>query len=137
MLNKEKYKDELEDILAKTLAVSKNGELGQCDKMKCGDCIFFCHGCDEGARDWLNSKYEEHILADKEKAYLSAVIKPFKNQVKTIKKYRPLATELCIITIYVESDYSAIVTLPPFKKSSGMYQGMEDGKCYTLEELGL
>ena len=30
-----------------------------------------------------------------------------------------------------------IISLPFFKKSSGMYKGMELNKKYTLEELGL
>ncbi len=142
MLNKEKYKYKLEEILAKDIAVSKSGEIyrcvdrGNCDD--CYDCIFCNSNCIEGAKSWLNSEYKEPILTEEEKAYLSAVIKPFKKHVKTIMKAKQVAT-LYAITIDIEEkyNYETFLQFPPFEKSSGMYKGMEMGKKYTLKELGL
>ncbi len=142
MLNKEKYKYKLEEILAKELAVSKSGEICRCEDVEtCGRCIFYASHADkciENAIAWLNSEYKEPILDEAEKKYLKAVIKPFKKHVKTIMKAKQVAT-LYAITIDIEEkyNYETFLQFPPFEKSSGMYQGMELGKEYTLKELGL
>ena len=71
-------------------------------------------------------------LNDAEKRYLSAVIKPFRKSVNSIRK-----AEVCggdeAICIDTEKRY---MVFPPFEKGT-MYKGMEAGKRYTLEELGL
>lgn len=74
------------------------------------------------------------ILTDKEKAYLSAVIKPFRKDVKYIKKmdYVIRAKEYLLIKM---RDLST-AALPLFEKET-MYKGMEANKAYTLEELEL
>ena len=143
MLNKEKYKDRLEEILSVTIAVSESGDIFQCtntctNTVNCKDCIFCDVACVDGARNWLNSEYKEHILDEVEKEYLKAVIKPFKKHVKTIMKAKQVAT-LYAITIDIEEkyNYETFLQFPPFEKSSEMYKGMELGKEYTLKELGL
>ena len=75
-------------------------------------------------------KIPKPILTDKEKEYLSAVIKPFRDRVSSISKDGPLE----YITISMDSDDFAI--LPNFEKGT-MYKGMETNRRYTLEELGL
>lgn len=101
------------------------------------DCIERnCNACKKQLREWLLA--ESEILDDAEKRYLKGVIRPFREHVKTIVKAKQVAT-LYAITIDVEKefDYETFIQLPPFEKSSGMYQGMELGKEYTLKELGL
>ena len=75
-------------------------------------------------------KVEQPILDDKEKEYLSNVIKPFRDRVSSISKDGPLE----YITISLDGDDFAI--LPNFEKGT-MYKGMETNRRYTLEELGL
>ena len=75
---------------------------------------------------------KKEILDEKEKEYLSAVIKPFRNRVKYIKKVS-FNSEKEFIRIDLEGDY---ISLPNFEKNT-MYKGMELSKEYTLEELGL
>ena len=134
MLNKEKYKEELEDILANSIAVSKNGKVSYCASMKCGDCIFFRNGCGDSVKVWLNSECQECTLTDKEKAYLSAVIAPFKDKVKSIAKLSDNFPPKEYIRILIEGAAPAI--LPRFDKGA-MYKGMIIDEEYTLEELGL
>ena len=132
MLNKEKYKDELEKVLARGLAVLKSGEIYRCiERENCDDCIFFDVDCIEGAKVWLNSEYKEHILDEAEKEYLKAVIKPFRDKVTGILK-GDNGSEF--IRISVEND--GAFRLPYFKKGS-MYKNMKTNKKYKLEELGL
>ena len=133
MLNKEKYKDELEYILAKTIAVSESGKIYKCtDRGNCKDCIFFGVACIEGASKWLNSEYKEiTMLTEEEKAYITEVIKPFRDKVTGILK-GDNGSEF--IRISVEND--GAFRLPYFKKGS-MYKNMKTNKKYKLEELGL
>ena len=73
------------------------------------------------------------ILTDKEKAYLSAVIKPFRKDVVYIEKCI-FSTGAEYIRICMTEDET--VNFPNFKKGT-MYKGMGANKRYTLEELGL
>ena len=135
MLNKEKYKDELEDILAKTVSVSKSGEIYRCvDRVNsddCYDCIFCNDNCIEGAKVWLNSEYKGTILDKVERKYLSSVIGPFRDKVLYIQKVS-IGTDN--IRIGIKNDNT--INLPCFKKDT-MYKNMKACKKYTLEELGI
>lgn len=72
------------------------------------------------------------ILTEKEKAYLSAVIKPFRKDIKYIKKMDfVIRKEYLLIKMH---DLSTAAL--PFEKGT-MYKGMEANREYTLEELGL
>lgn len=71
------------------------------------------------------------ILSDKEKEYLSAVIKPFRNEILIIEKAYFKEDEWLYFTMNRGN-----FTLPYFKMGT-MYKGMEEGREYTLEELGL
>ena len=79
---------------------------------------------------WLEEEYKPTILTEKEKAYLSAVIKPFRERIECVKK---IVFKRAFIKIFLEDE---AVALPYFEKVI-MYTGMEEGREYTLEELGL
>ncbi len=78
---------------------------------------------------------EEPILDSTERNYLSAVIRPFRNDVKSIVKennYYDGSEYICI-----NYKKEATDTLLPDFKAGTMYKGMKLNKPYTLEELGL
>lgn len=83
----------------------------------------------------------KQILDKKEKEYLEAVIRPFKNRVKYIEKekidfYSP-TNEFLSEYIYIDlGDNDESFPLPRFK-SNTMYKEMERNKEYTLKELRL
>ena len=81
--------------------------------------------------NWLEQEYKPPILDDVEKAYLSSVIKPFREEVETIEKASFEEDEQLQI-----SDGDTVMAFPCFEKGT-MYKGMEAYKEYTLEELGL
>jgi hypothetical protein len=85
--------------------------------------------------NWLEQEYKPQILDDVEKAYLSAVIKPFRKDVESVKKLENYYTAQEYIRIAMKkgTDYCS---LPWFRKGT-MYKGMEAYKVYTVEELGL
>ena len=71
------------------------------------------------------------ILDDKEKEYLSAVIRPFRDKIKSIAKHSYRAEEY-VFLYAVEAGNG--FGLPYFKKGT-MYKGMELDREYSLEEL--
>ena len=84
---------------------------------------------------WLEAEYKPPILDDVEKAYLSAVIKPFRKRIEYIEKtdnYYVDGKQFLSIGL-VTDDHCYL----PFFKKGTMYKGMEANECYTLEELGL
>lgn len=84
---------------------------------------------------WLEKDDEKEckpkILTDEEKAYLSAVIKPFREEIETIEKTSFSGYEQLQI-----SDGYTIMAFPCFEKGT-MYKGMEENRDYTLKELEL
>lgn len=83
-------------------------------------------------------KIPKPILTEKEKDYLSSVIKPFRDRIISIRKYRFNQDEYIgmYVKYYAETDESEMITLPVFKEGT-KYKCMELRKDYTLEELGL
>ena len=79
----------------------------------------------------LESIVHPQILDDAERRYLSAVIRPFRDRVKYIKKVEGACEEY--IHIQVNKDWAI---LPHFRTGT-MYKGMKPDHGYTLEELGL
>ena len=93
--------------------------------------------CDYKLTQLLNGKHEiielpKHILTEEEKEYLSNVIKPFRDDVVSIRK---CGLWDCA-RIYISLLNYDIFCLPWFKKDE-MYKNMEFGKQYSVEELGL
>ena len=85
--------------------------------------------------NWLEQEYKPPILDDVEKAYLSAVIKPFRKRIEYIEKtdnYYVDGKQFLSIGL-VTDDHCYL----PFFKKGTMYKGMKANECYTLEELGL
>ena len=90
-------------------------------------------------------KKPKTILDEKEKEYLSAVIKPFRNRIIYIMKtYEDDQSEFLEIRAkYYDAKYydankngDELILLPSFKKGT-MYKGMKVNREYTLEQLGL
>lgn len=88
--------------------------------------------------EWEVVKMPKPILDEKEKEYLSNVIKPkdIINRLCYIAKRQGsfgISADMEYINIGLDDEY---FSLPYFKKGT-MYRGMELDKKYTLEELGL
>ena len=96
-------------------------------------------GLDITLIDILKGKYNivkisKSVLTDKEKAYLSSVIRPFRNRIKYICKNNNEDGDTEFLD--VQLDDNDFMAFPNFKKGT-MYKGMELGMGYTLEELSL
>ena len=128
MLNIEKYKDDILNAEQADVTCSVHNRFLQLSHKSCtGN----CRECKKNVMKWLLEEYKEDILTEKEKAYLSAVIKPFKNEVLNIQKKSNYYEWISIVMKNNET-----ISLPFFEKET-MYKGMEKNRKYTLEELGL
>lgn len=133
MKNIEKYEKELRKY-GTYFAVTKKGVPVNCEGCECDECLFADKDCTIKKMEWLLEEYKEPILDDIEKEYLSALIKPFRKRIESIKK---TAYPSNSAFISIEMDKREHVFLPVFELNSGMYQGMKNNKEYTPEELGL
>lgn len=79
--------------------------------------------------------YIPPILDDVEKQYLSNIIAPFRDKIKSIRKYTNDNYERIVIR-YNDKFDEDLLWFPSFKEGN-MYKNMKIGKEYTLEELGL
>lgn len=140
MIIKKKLKDVTENEFEQW--VIKN-----CPNRTCEECMFknvtcsastcWVHSKETFSDKFLNQEIEVEtpdVLNEKEKEYLSAVIKPFKDREIKICKYESVNKSFEYIVIIFNN--SEGFWLPNFKKNT-MYKGMELEKKYTLEELGL
>lgn len=128
MKNIEKYKD--------VLLNSETNDITCCviDLFHNGKCPDSCKVCKQKAIEWLLSEYKEPVLDDAEKAYLSEVIRPFRNRVTSVRKWFNGIDYNIIISL---DDGENLCQLPCFPLSSEMYKGMDSKKWYSLHELGL
>lgn len=137
MLNIEKYKDEIlneyQQLMSKNAPYYMDGTrmnkaiqtiaFKHCRKVLRGTSITF---------RWLFEEYEEPVLDNVERKYLSAVIKPFKGDVDYIcKRLNHGGYYIAIV-----SNGSDVMKLPYFPNNE-MYKGMELDHRYKLRELGL
>lgn len=131
-----------------------NWDKKNCECTNCNICPFELVNCNlYDEKNWVNNKdlYSDkflnqeveidvkNILTNEEKKYLRNVIKPFRNDIDYIHKelgsyeYEYIFIEMNCHSM--EKNYHTIC-LPPFPRNS-MYKNMEDGCCYTLEQLEL
>lgn len=80
---------------------------------------------------------ERTILDNAEKAYLEAVLRPFKDRVMSVEKRRKEEGDFIKIWIRRFEIYSEEYINFPYFKTDTIYKHMEPNKKYTLEELGL
>ena len=131
MLNIEKYKDfvleNLKFCRLKAGLLKEGVEIIPCKDVSCTE-------CKERCLKWLIEEYKEPpILDNVEKAYLSAVIKPFRKRVEYICKMIGATDAEYILISTKDNDYASL----PYFLHNTMYKCMEPMKNYTLEELGL
>ena len=99
-----------------------------------------CSECLKKCIEWMYSEYNEQILTDEEKYIVKEmcdVIHKFGCEVDYVRKYDDIYGKAYVLLSYENSltKYSDSMTTPWFKKDK--FKGMEIGKEYKLEELGI
>lgn len=90
----------------------------------------------EAARKHNERLLKKWVLDDDERRYLQTVVRPLRKEIRCVVKYGSCS--------FVAKPYEYLILkmdgyywdFPPFPKGK-MYQGMKEGKEYTLEDLGL
>lgn len=84
---------------------------------------------------WDNSPicFRDPILDDKEREYLKAALKPFRSQIKAVRKCYSTYYKKEFIHVVMKDDE---ILFPNFDVGK-MYKRMEIGRSYMLEELGI
>lgn len=121
----------------------------------CENCVFQWVGCCSDSfyrSSWINHKdfYGKKfldqeveievpdILDEKEKEYLSNIIKPFGDRVIDIKKVEYCGIGFIAIGVVnaIDNFTRECINLPSFKQDT-MYKGMKENCSYTVKDLGL
>lgn len=127
MLNAEKYRDEILSDEGNEL----NKAFSTC-KENIGKSPSY-----NGLIRWLLSEYKEPILDEVEREYLSAFCRPYK--IVTIRKRLSVNAGSQRLDICIDNALLGgyeYIRLPYFEDNT-MYKGMELGKEYTPQELGI
>ena len=129
MKNFEKYKKEVYEAITLTNSDKLLVRAG----IKFNPFVDNYRECKDRLFVWLFEEYQVPILDDVEKEYLSAVIKPFRKNVMDVVKTQYSGGKQSIRIRICAGDYAEL----PLFNNNTMYKGMEVGKYYTPEELGL
>lgn len=146
MKNKEFYKDKIFEAACKYRKIAVNKETGEpdsCTAITCKQCALYHRYCGDGCTQcwnrWLEEEHIETVLDGVEKRYLEAVLRPFKNRIRYVKKCG-IGSKLNYIRTwldrYDDPQYTDHFDLPYFDGLK-MYTGMKKDKYYTIEELEL
>ena len=135
MLNIERYRKELEtrttELECEIQILMGNKPNGECFTVMKESCRI----CRKEGIEWLLAEYKGPILTEEEKTYLKAVMEPFKDRVNQLKKHIRSGYGTEYIGFIID-DRTLLIDLPDFE-SGTKYTGMELGRRYTPEELGL
>ena len=87
---------------------------------------------------WLDEEYtgDGNVLTAEEKEYLSVVIKPFRDRIRSISKEQLFDDDVEHLWFAFNDDSEDEFCLPSFKAGTA-YRGMVLYHYYTLEDLGL
>ena len=139
MKNIEKYEHEISQLVNEgnsfscAIAIAAGISNGSCFGCKCSDCQKKC-------LDWMYSKYKEQILNDDERDIIKSmiyVIQKFGCPVNYVTKeyYRNGFSYIRISYENAVIEINETISSPCF--TNDKFNGMEIGKEYTLEELGI
>lgn len=99
-----------------------------------------CEECQKKCLEWMYSEYNEPILSDDEKDIIRSMIYYLQKIGCTVNYVIKDVNENCIAYFMIDYEnhafgYREMMASPYFKKDK--FNGMEIGKEYTLEELGI
>ena len=140
MLNIEKYKKEISELVNEdNILPCAIATVAGIRKEK--PCYYQdCEGCHKKCLEWMYTEYKEKILNDDEKDIIRSMIYFLQKIGCTVNYVIKDVNKNCIAYFIIDYEnnavgYSEMMSSPYFKKDK--FNGMEIGKKYTLEELGI
>lgn len=139
MKNIDKYEHEISKLVNEgnplpcAITIAAGISNGSCFGCKCSDCQKKC-------LEWMYSEYNEPILSDEEKDIIISMIYSLHKIGCTVNYVIKDVNENGIAYFMIDYanhafGYREMMASPYFKKDK--FNGMEIGKEYTLEELGI
>ena len=140
MLNIEKYKNEISQLVNEDNVLScAIATVAGIRKEK--PCYYQdCEGCHKKCIEWMYSEHKEQILSDEEKDIIRSMIYSLHKIGCTVNYVIKDVNENGIAYFMIDYanhafGYREMMASPYFRKDK--FNGMEIGKEYTLEELGI
>ena len=143
MKNIEKYEHEISHLVNKgdDIECAIATAAGIAEKNSCS--THDCKECQKKCLEWMYSEYKEPILSDDEKDVIRSmldVISKFGGEVFYTCKYEEYAGETGNSYILIKyndklTKFTNAIESPRFRND--MFKGMDIGRTYTLEELGI
>ena len=136
MKNIEKYKDEI-------LKYAGYQHSLMCliyeNIMKKNDCTGCCSKCKRETIEWLTSEYEEPVLNDEGKAYLSNLLKPYGLGTCAFQFNLSEVVKNDTYKLTIADEYGIIINLAIRQDSEmqELFRKMQFNKVYAVKELGL
>ena len=136
MKNIEKYKDEI-------LKYAGYRHSLMCliyeNIMKKNDCTGCCSKCKRETIKWLTSEYEEPVLNDEGKAYLSNLLKPYGLGTCAFQFNLSEVVKNDTYKLTIADEYGIIINLAIRQDSEmqELFRKMQFNKVYAVKELGL
>ena len=136
MKNIEKYKDEI-------LKYAGYQHSLMCliyeNIMKKNDCTGCCSKCKWKTIKWLTSEYEEPVLNDEGKAYLSNLLKPYGLGTCAFQFNLSEVVKNDTYKLTIADEYGIIINLAIRQDSEmqELFRKMQFNKVYAVKELGL
>ena len=99
-----------------------------------------CNECSKECLKWMHSEYKEQILTDDEKEIVKAMCyfaHKCGRDVIYVCKYLDILKGVYIYFDYKNEEIDITDTIESPWLSKNMFKGMENGRKYTLEELGI
>ena len=94
-----------------------------------------CEECQKKCLEWMYSEYNEPILSDDEKEIVKTMCDFAHKCGRDVIYVRKFIDELNGVYIYCKFENADFIESPWLSKH--MFKGMENGRKYTLEDLGI
>ena len=132
MKNIEKYKDEIKSKIKEKSTL--DCAIADLRGNACDEC-FRCTNCGLKSLDWLLEEYEKPLLTDEAKAYLKAILEPIEGcyEICKVSCFAVNVHEL----IFSNGNECASLKYKTGTKLYKYFEGLDYGRNYSLEELGL
>lgn len=139
MKNIEKYEKEITERVNNGLYLDCS--IAHVAGIENGDiCVLECSKCHKRLVEWMYSEYKEPILNDKEKEIIKkavSLISDFGATVTGVRKNLYYNKGVFVNFMYNDILGHTDLSSSPLFDGQKMFEGMETGKEYTLDELGL
>ena len=135
MKNIEKYEKEISQLVNEGNSIECSIATVSGKRIEKPCVIEDCRDCAKKCIEWMYSEYKEEILSDDEKEIVRSMCDFSHKCGRDVIYVRKFIDDLNGVYIYCKFDNADSIETPWLEKH--MFKGMENGRKYTIEELGI